>query len=152
VFNTDGGNLVAEQNLLSNSSIYNGTVRSFWGAPNYGYFDTKYSAKPAYNQYINFINPTGPISPFKMMEAEIEYSSIEEIFSVFNTTQLEKFESEFLKFSKSVYNINDNVGPSQPKVTLNIDPNDPDRYLKNFQLMVREFMEISDSPLLDQLI
>ena len=149
VFNTAGGNLVAEQNLLSNSSIYNGTVRSFWGAPNYGYFDTKYSAKPAYNQYINFINPTGPISPFKMMEAEIEYSSIEEIFSVFNTTQLEKFESEFLKFSKSVYNINDKVGPSQPKVTLNIDPNDPDRYLKNFQLMVREFMEISDSPLLD---
>ncbi len=60
---------------------------------------------------------------------------------MFNTTQLEKFESEFLKFSKSVYNINDKVGPSQPKVTLNIDPNDPDRYLKNFQLMVREFMD-----------
>jgi hypothetical protein len=77
------------------------------------------------------------------MNAQVEYSSVEEIFSVFTKTQLEKFESEFLKFSKSVYNINDVVGPSQPKVTLNVDPNDPDRYLKNFQLMVREFMEIS---------
>jgi hypothetical protein len=140
---TTEGNFIAEQNLLSNNSIYNGTVRSFWGAPNYGYFDNRFASKPAYNQYINFINPTQPVSPFKLMNAQVEYSSVEEIFSVFTTTQLEKFESEFLKFSKSVYNINDVVGPSQPKVTLNVDPNDPDRYLKNFQLMVREFMEIS---------
>ena len=137
------GNFVAQQNLLSNNSIFNGTVRSFWGAPNYGYFNTAFASKPAYNQYINFINPTQPVSPFKLMNAQVEYSSVEEIFSVFTKTQLEKFESEFLKFSKSVYNINDVVGPSQPKVTLNVDPNDPDRYLKNFQLMVREFMEIS---------
>ena len=147
---TQEGNFIAEQNLLSNNSIYNGTVRSFWGAPNYGYFDNTFASKPAYNQYINFINPTQPVSPFKLMNAQVEYSSIEEIFSVFTTTQLEKFESEFLKFSKSVYNINEVVGPSQPKVTLNVDPNDPDRYLKNFQLMVREFMEISDNPLLEQ--
>ena len=147
---TTEGNFIAEQNLLSNNSIYNGTVRSFWGAPNYGYFDNRFASKPAYNQYINFINPTQPVSAFKLMNAQVEYSSIEEIFSVFTTTQLEKFESEFLKFSKSVYNINDVVGPSQPKVTLNIDPNDPDRYLKNFQLMVREFMEISENPLLEQ--
>ena len=142
------GNFVAQENLLSNNSIYNGTVRSFWGAPNYGYFNTAFASKPAYNQYINFINPTQPVSPFKLMNAQVEYSSVEEIFSVFTKTQLEKFESEFLKFSKSVYNINDVVGPSQPKVTLNVDPNDPDRYLKNFQLMVREFMEIS-APLSD---
>ena len=147
---TTEGNFIAQENLLSNNSIYNGTVRSFWGAPNYGYFDNRFASKPAYNQYINFINPTQPVSPFKLMNAQVEYSSIEEIFSVFTTTQLEKFESEFLKFSKSVYNINEVVGPSQPKVTLNVDPNDPDRYLKNFQLMVREFMEISDNPLLEQ--
>jgi hypothetical protein len=149
VFKYDGGNFIPQQNLISNNSIFNGTVRSFWGAPNYGYFNTAFASKPAYNQYINFINPTQPVSPFKLMNAQVEYSSIEEIFSVFTKTQLERFESEFLKFSKSVYNINDVVGPSQPKVILNVNPNDPDRYLKNFQLMVREFMEISDSPLLD---
>ena len=145
---TTEGNFIAQENLLSNNSIYNGTVRSFWGAPNYGYFNNAFASKPAYNQYINFINPTQPVSPFKLMNAQVEYSSVEEIFSVFTKTQLERFESEFLKFSKSVYNINDVVGPSQPKVILNVDPNDPDRYLKNFQLMVREFMEIS-GPLTD---
>jgi len=126
-------------NILDNSAIYNGSVRSFWGAPNYGYFDILRNPKPNPNEYMTLVQPEGEVQP---MSLGFTYSSIEEIFAVFNKEQLEIMEQKFLDFSKSVYNINDNVGPSQPKITLNVDTNDPNRYLKNFQLMVREFFEI----------
>lgn len=137
--NTDQGQYKSTINILDNPAIYNGSVRSFWGAPNYGYFDISRNSKPNPNQYMVLVLPEGEVQP---MSLGFGYSSIEEIFAVFNKEQLDIMEQKFLDFSKSVYDINENVGPSQPKVTLNVDTDDPNRYLKNFQLMVREFFEI----------
>ncbi len=133
------GQSVAKRNILSNPSIYNGSIRCFWGASNYGYFDVTSNPKPRPTEYLTLVVPEGEVYP---MSLGFGYSSIEEIFSVFNKEQLDVMEQKFLDFSKSVYDINPNVGPGQPQITINVDTNDPDRYLKNFQLMVREFFEI----------
>ena len=140
VLNTGSRSL--ERDLMSNPAIYNGTVRMFWGAPNYGYFsnNSSYIKKPEYNEYMCLVEPFKNIlSP---MNLGLKYSSIEDIFSVFNKEQLDLFEEKFLNFSKSVYDFGEQVGTSQPSITLNVDTTDPDRYLKNFQLMVREMMEV----------
>ena len=87
--------------ISGNTSVHNGAVRLFWGAPNYGYFDTTNLKKPSYDEY------------FKMVYSEVQeqttfelfvtnnYSNIEELFSVFDYDELEVFENRFLEFSKS---------------------------------------------------
>jgi hypothetical protein len=138
--NTTQGSNVATKDILNNQSMYNGTVRCFWGVSNYGYFDNSLIRKPSYDEYMTIVNPSVEVSP---MDLGVTYSNIEEIFSVFSKDQLDKLELKFLEFSKSVYNMKDNVAPGETKLTLNVDPTDPDRYLKNFQLMMRECFEIN---------
>lgn len=139
-YSTEGVNYL-ERPMLYNPSIFNGTVRMFWAAPNFGYFsnDINLIRKPNYNEYMCYVSPEGVLSP---MTLGLQYSSIEDIFSVFNKEQLELFEQKFLDFCKPVYNMETKVGQSEPTITLNVDTTDPDRYLKNFQLMVREFCEV----------
>lgn len=137
---TTQGSYVANRNILSNPAIYNGSVRCFWGASNYGYFDVTRNPKPNPSEYITLVEPEGEVYP---MSLGFGYSSIEDIFAVFNKEQLDVMEQKFLDFSRSVYDINPKVGPGQPQITINVDTNDPNRYLKNFQLMVREFFEIN---------
>jgi len=144
--NSTQGRNIAVKNILSNNSIYNGTVRMFWGLPNYGYFDVDRNTKPSPSEYMTYVFSNGEVSP---MSLGFKYSNIEEIFAVFDKSQLEMMELKFLNFSKSVYDTNETVGPGQPKITLNLDTTDPDRYLKNFQLMMREFCEI-DAPSIGQ--
>lgn len=126
--------------FLNNPSIYNGSVRLLWSAPNYGYFDNGQIEKPQPDSYVNKINAgSEQQSAFKMLMDD-DYSKIEEIFSVFDKSILDKFEQEFLNFSKPIANID--LGP-QIVVPVNTSPVDPNALFKNFQYLFRNLMEIN---------
>jgi hypothetical protein len=85
-------------NLSSNQSMYNGSVRTLWAAPNYGYFDSTTIVKPKPDSYMNYINPlslnvtlSSNQSPMTLLSGDT-YSKIEEIFSVFDKSILNQFE------------------------------------------------------------
>jgi hypothetical protein len=124
----------------NNSSIYNGSVRLLWSAPNYGYFDNSQVSKPQPDSYVNKIT-TGSTqqSSFKLL-MDGDYSKIEEIFSVFDKSILDKLEQEFLNFSKPISNID--LGP-QIVVPVGVSPADPNAMFKNFQYLFRNLMEIN---------
>ena len=125
--------------FINNPSIYNGSVRLLWSAPNYGYFNNTEISKPQPDAYVNKIK-TGneKQSAFRLLMDE-DYSKIEEIFSVFDKSILDKFEQEFLNFSKSVTNID--LGP-QVFVPIGVSPVDPNAMFKNFQYLFRNLMEV----------
>ena len=128
--------------VLNNQSMYDGSVRLFWGAPNYGFFNNQKLTKPRPTEYLNIIKNN--TSTQKNFSISSEYSKISELFSVFNKEILDTFEKEFLDFSKSVY---DYEGFT-PLTTLNgvfIEPpiqDDITASYKNFQLLMRKMMVI----------
>jgi hypothetical protein len=126
--------------FADNPSIYNGSVRLLWSAPNYGYFDNSQISKPQPDSYVNKIT-TGSTqqSSFKLL-MDGDYSKIEEIFSVFDKSILDKLEQEFLNFSKPISNID--LGP-QITVPVGVSPADPNVMFKNFQYLFRNLMEIN---------
>jgi len=89
--------------LTSNPNVYNGSVRTLWSAPNYGYFDSNQIAYPQPDSYINLINSGSTQSPLYFLNGD-NYTKIEEIFSVFEKKILDSFEQEFLNFSKPITN------------------------------------------------
>jgi len=101
-FDSSKNNIVP---LSNNNSIHNGAVRLFWGASNYGYFDTTKIQKPSYNEYLKKVYSDVPEQTayeiFSSEEGKLNYSNIEELFTVFDYDELEVFESKFLEFSKS---------------------------------------------------
>lgn len=87
--------------LFENESFYNGSVRSLWACSNFGYFDHNKIKKPLPTEYIKKIKTTNEIqNPFDLLnnDSGSEYSSIEEIFAVFNKETLDLFERKFLYF------------------------------------------------------
>ncbi len=125
--------------FTDNPSIYNGSVRLLWSVPNYGYFNNTEISKPQPDSYVNKIK-TGneKQSAFRLLMDE-DYSKIEEIFSVFDKSILDKFEQEFLNFSKPIANID--LGP-QVFVPIGVSPVDSNALFKNFQYLFRNLMEI----------
>ena len=125
--------------FMNNPSIYNGSVRLLWAAPNYGYFNNTQIRKPQPDSYVNkIVTGTTQQSSFKLL-MNSDYSKIEEIFSVFDKTILDKFETEFLNFCKPITNID--LGP-QTVVPINQSPVDPNAPFKNFQYLFRNMMQI----------
>jgi hypothetical protein len=89
--------------VTGNTSLYNGSARMFWAAPNYGYFELSSITKPAYNEYFKEVySNTQAQEPFKLGQ---KYSNIEDMFGVFKTEILDAFETEFLNFSRSFNDI-----------------------------------------------
>jgi hypothetical protein len=124
-------------NLTNNPSMYNGSVRLFWAAPNYGYFDNQTVIKPSPESYLKKIdNDKGEQTPFKLSMTD-EYSKIEEIFSVFEKRILDSFEQEFLNFSKPMTEIDlpvsTQIGASS--VSLNAD-------FRNFQSLFKSLLTV----------
>ena len=99
-----------KQNLTTNNSIYNGSVRSFWASSNFGYFSNEMVNKPTPLQYIKNIDPENKnTQPFNISNSDtLQYSSIDDIFGVFTKEMLDNFESYFLNFCEvdTKYNIN----------------------------------------------
>jgi hypothetical protein len=125
--------------FIDNPSIYNGSVRLLWSSPNYGYFDNTQISKPQADSYINKIETgTKQQSPFNLL-MDSDYSKIEEIFSVFDKSILDKFENEFLNFCKPVSNIDLGL---QVAVPIGVSPVDSNALFKNFQYLLTNMMEI----------
>jgi|694.fasta_scaffold00445_27 hypothetical protein len=125
--------------FIDNPSIYNGSVRLLWSSPNYGYFDNTQISKPQADSYINKIETgTKQQSPFKLL-MDSDYSKIEEIFSVFDKSILDKFENEFLNFCKPASNIDLGL---QVAVPIGVSPVDSNALFRNFQYLFTNMMEI----------
>ena len=110
-----------------------------WAAPNYGYFDNTQIVKPSPDKYVNkILTADTKQSAFRFLITD-EYSNIEEIFSVFDKGVLDKFEQEFLNFSKPIADID--LGP-QVSVPIGESPVDNNAVYRNFQYLFRDLMSI----------
>lgn len=94
--------------LNNNTAMYNGSIRSFWAAPQYGYFDLNKLIKPTPEEYLKTIFINQEEQENYSLNGNNIYTKISEIFSVFEKGVLDSFEEEFLNFSKSKYDfVND---------------------------------------------
>ena len=126
--------------ILNNTSVYNGSVRLLWSSPNYGYFDNNQIVKPQPDSYVNrILTGNTKQAPFKLL-LENNYSNIEEMFSVFDKSILDKFEQEFLNFSKPISDID--LGP-QVVIPVNQSPVDNSATFKNFQYLFKSLMSVN---------
>ena len=126
--------------FIDNASIYNGSVRLLWSTPNYGYFNNYEIVKPNPESYVNKINTSNvKQSPFRLLSDD-GYSNIEEIFSVFDKSILDKFEQEFLNFCKPIADID--LGP-QVAVPIGQSPVDENAIYRNFQYLFRKLMTVN---------
>jgi len=96
---TTGNTLTLTQEVFNNSAVYNGSARTFWTAPNYGYFELQSITKPNYNEYFKQIF-TGD-SKQNAVKFGQTYTKIEDVFGTFKKEILDSFETEFLNFTKS---------------------------------------------------
>ena len=124
-------------NLTSNNSVYNGSVRCLWSAPNFGYYDNNQIAYPNPDSYLNFINTGNTQTPVHFLSTN-SYSKIEEVFSVFEKRILDTFEQEFLNFSKSM----SNTDVSDYTVTFGQSPVNINANYKNFQSLFKTLMMV----------
>jgi len=125
-------------NLTNNSSMYNGSIRTLWSTPNFGYFDNNQIVMPTPYQYINYIDPKEKEqAPFKFLTTE-NYSSIEEIFSVFEKNTLDKFEQEFLNFCKPITD----ADIIQPEATYASTSTNANANFRNFQSLMRSVLTV----------
>ena len=124
--------------LSNNPSVYNGSVRCLWSAPNYGYFDGNQLAFPQPDSYLNFITTGSTVqTPFHFLTQD-DYTKIEEVFSVFEKKILDSFELEFLNFSKSINNATGGV----QNVTFGQSPVDMNANFRNFQSLFKSLMTV----------
>jgi hypothetical protein len=150
---------ITQENILKyeisgNTSMYNGSVRLFWGAPNYGYFDVTKLTKPSPEQYMKQVfSVTGKTGQenFSINGKSVDYTNMSEIFSVFEKNVLDSFETEFLNFSKSVYDVEQTITSKNLQSTINDKTINSDKgkdselSYRNFQMLFRELMKI-DKP------
>jgi len=128
---------ITKVNLTSNPNVYNGSVRTLWSAPNYGYFDNNQIAYPQPDSYINLINNGETQSPLYFLNGD-NYTKIEEIFAVFEKKILDSFEQEFLNFSKPITNSSTITQVAQFDISVvNVEDN-----FKNFQSLFRNLMTV----------
>jgi hypothetical protein len=132
----NSGNMIYQ--VTGNTSMYNGSVRLFWTAPNYGYFDNSKVLKPLPTKYLREVwSGQSTQENFSINGENIQYTDISEMFSVFGKDTLDKFESEFLNFSKSTYEYVDNE----------VDETNTKKTFKNFQELMRSLMKITNNSL-----
>ena len=126
---------IMSKEVLNNQSIFDGSVRSFWSAPNYGYFNGSNVVKPTPEQYLKevFSNKKEQEN-FSINGDPTKYTPISEMFSVFEKEVLDLFEQEFLNFSKTKYNF-------EPSSIL---PKDlpSSKEMMNFQTLMSELMKV----------
>jgi hypothetical protein len=130
--------------VYNNSAAFNGSVRGVWGLPHYGYFDNTQLDKFTPEMYPKTIYTREQQQESFSLNVLSDYSSIEEIFSVFDRQALDKMEVEFLNYSRSMYDIqiikSGDTTISVIDITkLKIDPNKKE---KNFQLMMVDLLKI----------
>jgi hypothetical protein len=133
-FNSAGGLSVE---VLNNKAMYNGSVRSFWKSPNYGYFDNSKVLLNQPDQYNKKINVESQTQENFSIRGLGNYDEISELFSAFDKNTLDLLEQEFLNFSKSVYDYETIVNETEINETFE------ETSYKNFQGLMRLMMKIS---------
>lgn len=125
--------------LSGNSSMFNGSVRCLWSAPNYGYFNSDEVVRPSYDSYMTKIfTDEEQISPMRLFSID-EYSKIEEIFGVFDKKTLDIMEQEFLNYCRPSNNIKYGIVTSEiGRTAVQIDA-----ISRNFQAFMREAMTLN---------
>jgi hypothetical protein len=64
--------------------VFDGSVRTFWVAPNYGYFNGSDVTKPTFSEYLKQIYPDKlQQENFSLNGDSKNYTDISEMFSVF---------------------------------------------------------------------
>jgi hypothetical protein len=131
--------------ISGNTAMYNGSVRLFWTAPNYGYFDNSKVVKPSPLQYLKEVFSGQTLQQnFSINGISNDYTSIDEIFSVFEKNILDGFEYEFLKFSKSMYDFEDNSSytlSNSSNISIGDFETDTEKSFKNFQMLMISLMK-----------
>ena len=131
----NSGNMIYQ--VTGNTSMYNGSVRLFWTAPNYGYFDNSKVVKPLPTKYLKEVwSGQTPQENFSINGKNINYTDISEMFSIFGKDTLDEFEKEFLNFTKSTYEYVDED---------NGDKINSQKTFKNFQELMRSLMKITNN-------
>ncbi len=129
--------------LYNNNSVFNGSVRTFWSLPNYGYFDTTDIERPNITDYFVTDNTLGTAA-FKFSNTN-DYAEFDEVFTVFEKSILDLMESEFLNFSQSSTKFtNTFITASSSSVgleTFGIENVQNDKF-RNFQLLFRDLMSV----------
>ena len=122
------------QEVSGNQSVFDGSVRLFWSAPNYGYFDNSRVSLPTPKESVKVIFSGREQQDNFSIDGVNDYTDISEIFSVFERGVLDQFENLFLNFSKSIYDYDDSVLSGETSVT--------EISFKNFQMFFRSLMKI----------
>jgi len=131
--------MAAGQSFNGSPSVFNGSCRMYWKAPNYGYFDSTLARKPEPDEYMNqIIQDIKELSPFRFL-GEGEYSKIDDIFSVFNKKILDLFEEEFLYFCNPLTDIQ--LAPKTVVSYNGVRSNQSDVF-RNFQYLMRNMMTV----------
>ena len=141
ITNTPLGVPQMKSELLNNQSMYDGSVRLLWGIPNYGYFDNSKVLKPQPDEYLRKVSTTDKQENFSIRGEIDDYSKISELFSVFQNSDLDKMEQEFLNFSKSVYDFDESLTlPQKLPNEKGSDKTSTERVYQNFQSLMRNIM------------
>ena len=142
-----------KEELVNNDSMFNGSVRLFWNAPQYGWFDNSKVVKNDPGTYMKEIFNTEKLQQnFLISGDQTKYTNIQELFTTFDIETLDKFESEFLNFSRSIYDYVDTLPANKGSESLQLlnqmaNPNAStdlisDKANKNFQYLMRELFKV----------
>jgi len=143
--------------LSGNNAMFNGSVRLFWNAPQYGWFDNSKVIKNDPETYLKkILNEQKDQQNFIISGEKKDYTNFQELFTTFNTKTLDYFESEFLNFSRSIYDFVDTLPSFQSTTDLSISKKDPqgasenntleselsEQTFKNFQTLARQLFKV----------
>ena len=132
-FNNGGDKKIEVKN---NPAIHNGSTRIFWKSPNYGYFDNSLLVKPQPDEYMRDIfNNTEEQQNFGIFGDPTNYTKISELFTTFTPEILDQFETQFLQFSKSIYDFESILAPRKEDITI-------EKRNENFQGLLREMFKV----------
>jgi hypothetical protein len=121
--------------FVGNKAVFNGSARLFWSTSNFGYFDTSKIKQPKYDEYLNTYEPNAiDMVPFRFSELE-NYMKIDDVFGVFEKGILDRFEEEFLNFSKPISDITDTSVASY-----NNFASEANDVFRSFQLLFKNMM------------
>ena len=125
--------------ISGSTALFNGSVRSLWAAPNYGYFNTTPIVKPSHDSYMNEIYfNSETIAPMRLLNSD-EYTKMEEIFGVFDKKTLDIIEQEFLNYCTPSSNVQYGYVASE----IGISGVQLDAISRNFQSFMKEAMTLS---------
>jgi hypothetical protein len=142
-------NGVMRTELSGNDAMFNGSVRLFWNAPQYGWFDNSKVIKNDPETYLKkILNEQKDQQNFIISGNKNDYTDFQELFTTFNIKTLDYFESEFLNFSRSIYDFIDTLPSSQTASNLNTTEAETnanevsEQTFKNFQTLARELFKV----------